>query len=321
MRKPALAILIVFLIGTLPVFISCATVDSTTTVDAGGAPESSPTISNAQDHQLKRRVAVARFSNETLYGKSVLLLREADFLTRQAADILVARLAETGQFDLIEYSDSETLLRAVDNRAVPEIGVPADFVIVGSVTEFGRETVGNTGVFSRTKTQKAHARVNLRLVDVRSSRVIFAAEGTCSAESEVGTTFGVGTTAGYDSTLNDKAISAAVSKVVGNIVETLLEQPWRSYVLEVQGNSVFIAGGASQGIRVGDRFAVVQRGRLIDNPQTGVPVELPGQQVGVLEVQEVFGTTSADETSRCLLQSGSIAAGDLSRYFVTEVQR
>jgi len=316
-RRSLSAILIVLLFG----LSSCATVDSTTTVDAGGPAETSPTLTDEQDHQLKRRVAVARFSNETLYGKSVLLLREADFLTRQAADILVARLAETGQFDLIEYSDSETLLRAVDDRAVSDLGVPADFVIVGSVTEFGRETTGNTGVFSRTKTQKAHARVNLRLVDVRNSRVIYAAEGAGSAESEVGTTFGIGTTAGYDSTLNDKAISAAISKVVGNIVETLLEQPWRSYILEIEGKSVFIAGGPSQGIRIGDRFAVIRRGKVVENPQSGVPVELPGEQVGVIEVQAVFGSTPKDETSRCLIRSGSIAAGDLSRYFVTEVQR
>ena len=122
-----------------------------------------------------------------------------------AAAHLAPDLFEPGQFDLIHYSDTETLLRAVDDRAISDIGVPADFVIVGSVTEFGRETIGDTGAFSRTKTQKAHARVNLRLVDVRSSRVIFAAEGAGSAESEVGTTFGVGTTAAYDSTLNDKA--------------------------------------------------------------------------------------------------------------------
>ncbi len=88
--------------------------------------------------------------------------------------------------------------------------------------------------------QIARAKVNVRLVDVRSSRVIFASDGTGEAESEVGTVVGLGTSVGFDSTLNDKAISAAISKVVNNLLAELLDQPWRSYVISNEDGVVTI---------------------------------------------------------------------------------
>ena len=299
---------------------ACATQEKVAVVDAGGAPETSPALEGSSEHVLKRRVAIARFSNETLYGKSVLLLREANLIARQASDILASRLAESGKFVVIEFSDKARLQEALDYKEVKELGVPADLLIVGSVTEFGRETSGKTGVFSRTKVQKAHARVNVRLVDVEKGTVIFATEGAGSAESEVGTVMGVGTKEGYDSTLNDKAISAAIAKVVGNLMEQLLEQPWRSYVLSADGGAVIIAGGKSQGIKSGDRFVVMQRGKVVPNPQSGGTIELPRKQVAVIEVNSVFGSTRDDEGSRCAIVEGAIPTPELGEYIVVEMK-
>jgi curli biogenesis system outer membrane secretion channel CsgG len=299
---------------------ACASVDETQVVDPGGPPETSPTLEQDQKHVLKRRVAIARFDNQTLYGKSVLLLREADFLANQASDILATRLAESGKFVVMEYSDSKRLLDVLDHGLLADEKVPADLLIVGSVTEFGRETTGERGVFSRTKIQRARARVAVRLVDVRTARVLFASEGAGAAESEAGTTLGVGTDAGYDSSLNDRAVSAAIAKVVGNIMERMLEQPWRSYVLAVEGESIVIAGGKEQGIVPGDRFSVLRRGRQVENPQTGVPVELPGTQVAVLEVVETFGDAPESEGARCSVVSGEVPTEDLTELVVREVE-
>ena len=297
----------------------CVSVDETQVVETSGGTEISPVLEQAQEHHLKRRVAIARFDNQTLYGKSVLLLREADFLALQASDILSSRLAETEKFVLVEYANTPRLIEAVDEGAVGDLGIPADYVIVGSVTEFGRTTTGETGFMTRTKTQTASARVHVRIVDVRTSEVIFGTEGAGAASVEAGTVAGFGTKAGYDSTLNDKAISAAIAKVVGNIAEKLLEQPWRSYVIEVRGDSVLIAGGAGQGIRAGDRFAVLRRGRMVDNPQTGRPIELPREQVATIQVKALFGSNAMQEGARCAVVSGAVPPGDLSQYIVEEV--
>lgn len=300
----------------------CATVRDTTEQDARRAPAVSPTVAASQERVLKRKVAVARFTNETLYGRSVLLDdvdSAGDVIGKRASDILATRLAETGKFLLFERVDADKLSEEIEKGQLEPEEVPVDYLILGSVTEFGRETVGETGFLSRTKTQKAHARVSLRLVDVRTSRVIHGDEGRGEAVSEVGTVVGVGTKAGYDSSLNDKAISAAISKLISNLLENLLEEPWRSAIVAVEGNDVFVAGGASQGVRAGDRFAVWRRGKTVKNPQTGIGMELPGDKVATLEVLDLFGSDPLGEGSRCKVVGGALPEVPLGQLVVREL--
>jgi curli biogenesis system outer membrane secretion channel CsgG len=301
--------------------VGCAVVDEPAVVDARSGPATSPTLAASQQRFLKRKVAIARFSNETLYGRSVLLDdvdAAGDVLGKRAADILSARLAETEKFLLFERIDGDKLSRELEKGVIESKEVPVDYLILGSVTEFGRETVGETGFLSRTKTQKAHAKVSVRLVDVRTSRVIYGEEGSGEAVSEVGTVVGIGTKAGYDSTLNDKAISAAISKLTSDLLENLLEEPWRSAIVDVQDDDVFIAGGKSQGIRPGDRFEVYVRGKVVKNPQTGTDLELPGSRTATIEVLESFGTDPLGEGSRCRVVDGSLPEVSLDQLVVKE---
>lgn len=311
----------------LPIFsvlflqIACATVSQPRVVNSPGERTISPTLQDAPNYVLKRRVVIARFTNETTYGKSV-LVDGGSLIERQASDILHTRLAEAEKFILFEHADSERVLQALAQGKVHTLGLPAEYLIVGSVTEFGREMTGETGVFSRTKTQRAHARVSVRLVDVRTSHIMFASEGSGEAISEVGTVLGVGTHAGYDSSLNDKAISAAISKLVSNLVENLLEKPWRSYVLSVEqtpeATYVMIGGGKAQGLAIGHRLAVLERGRTVNNPQTNMPIELPATRVATIQVVSMFGDSPESEGSKCRIVAGMLSDNDFNKYVVEE---
>lgn len=312
----------VLFILVLPfVLFSCATVSETEVAKANREAIVSPSLKNSSAYLLKRKVVIARFSNETTYGKSV-LLDNGNLLEKQASDILYTKLGESQKFLLFERHDTQNILQALDKGAMESLKLPADYLIVGSVVEFGRETTGKTGVFSRTKMQRARARVNIRIVNAKTSQVIFATDGAGEAEVEVGTVLGVGTQADYDSTLNDKAIGAAISKVVSNLVENLLEQPWHSYILAVEpeGSSqvAIIGGGPSQGLKSGHKLSVWKRGNIVHNPQTGMPLELPGNKVASIEVVSTFGNSPANEGSRCVLLSGSLPSEDWANYIVKE---
>lgn len=272
----------------------------------GDRSEVSPVLRKPDGRFLKRKVAIARFTNETNFGRSVFLDQHGDTIGKQASDILSARLAASGKFLLLERTDHARLVEEAKRGGINSELVAADYLILGSVTEFGREVTGRTGVFSKTKKQRAHARVSLRLVDVRTGVTIHSDEGRGEASLEVGKTFGVGTGAGYDSTLNERAISAAISKVVSNLAENLLEKPWQSYVLGMQGDSVVIGGGRSQGLAVGDRFSVMRRGSRFKNKQTGIWIETPGSKIAEIEVTSLFGANSQTEGCLCKLVSGSI---------------
>lgn len=299
---------------------ACATVKSEKSVSSPTAgADVSPASAAGPGRVLKRKVIIARFSNETTYGKSVLLGDRSNRVARQASDMLATRLTQSGKFLLFERTNADPILKALDNQSLGGMGLPADFLIVGSLSEFGRRETSDTGVFSRTKKQTTVARVNVRLIDVKTSRVLFADEGSGKAESETGTVMGVGSKAGYDSSLNDAAISAAVSKLVNNLMEKLLDQPWRSYLLAVEDGTVTIGGGKAQGLKVGDRFEVIRRGRTVKNPQTSAITELPGKRVATLEVTSLFGDTPESELSQCKVVDGAIPAdAKLVDYVVEE---
>jgi curli biogenesis system outer membrane secretion channel CsgG len=298
----------------------CATVKEPTVVRPDRGADVSPTAQEPK-HLLKRRVVIARFSNESLYGKSVLLGDKASMIGQMASDTLASRLVASDKFLLFERSDSEAILDGLNRGTLRDLKLPADYLIVGSLSEFGRSTSGETGVFSHTKKQTAKARVNLRLVDAATAQVIYSEEGVGEAETETGTVLGIGTKAGDDSTLDSEAISAAISKLVSNVVENLMAQPWRSYVLARDGDRLIIGGGTSQGLRPGQRLALIQRGRRVENPQTGIAMELPGEKIATLQVQSCFGNTPETEGSTCALVSGANPTEELSQYVVEEERR
>lgn len=296
------------LLALLAALAACVSPDEPAVVAGGPVAGDSPALAQ-QGRVLKRKVAVARFTNETQYGRGVFGGGTDSPIEEQAADTLKTRLADTGRVVLIDVEG----YRPGETQAAE---IPADYVIVGSVSQFGRKTSSETGVFSRTKTQTAQAAVNLRLIRTSTGEVIYAEEGSGEASVEVGKTFGVGTSADYDSTLNDKAISAAIGTLVSNIVENLLDDPWRTGILKVDGESVIIAGGKLQGLAPGDRLAVLVRGEVIENPQFKTPIELPGKRIASLEVVSSFGTEVTSEGSICKLVEGDLAGHALESLVV-----
>lgn len=267
---------------------------------------------------LKRKIAISRFSNETQSGNSFLVSNNGDRIGKQASDILSAKLSESQKFLIFERLDSGGLSAEKILAGLKEDGIAVDYLIVGSVTEFGRSTESDTGVFSRAKIQKAFAKVAVRLVEVSTGRIVHSEEGAGEALITTKKTMGMGSSAGFDQSLTDKAISAAIGKVVSNLVENMTGKPWRSYLLTDEGEGSYIlAGGASQGITTGTEFVVIKRGRKIKNPQTGAVIELPGKKVGTVEVVMTLGEDELSEVSYVTLTSGSVDGAALDDYHVT----
>lgn len=268
---------------------------------------------------LKRKVAIARFTNETTYAKGIFYDKEnRNPIEKQAADILATKLAATDKFILIERQDFDQILKETQIADINYQKIGADYLIMGSVTEFGRATTGNEKVFSRSKTQKVNAGVSLRLVDVSTGVIIYSEEAKGEAETSSKQTMGYGKTAEYDATLDDKAISAAISKLVENIMNKCMDRSWKSYFLSADDGTYIVSGGESQGIRVGDQFNVILKGKTTKNPQTGIMIELPGKNVGKITVQNMGGDTPAGEYAIVTFTEGKIDPGNLLNYYITE---
>lgn len=270
----------------------------------------------SSEQGLKRIVAIGRFSDESKRQSGFLVDGNNNRLGKQASDILNARLTQSGKFILLERSDLQLLKNETNNKFDASL-IGAEYLLLGSVSEFGRETVSEVGIFSRNKIQKARATVNVRLVNVATSEIIYSEEATGEATSEANQVFGVGEVAAFNTSLDDKAVSAAISKLVANIMNNLLDKPWKSYVLGVQDQQLIIAGGLNQGLTPGTMLSIYQPGKSVTNPQTGQSIELPGRIIATVKVATNAGEGES-QISFVDLVDGKIDEALLTQYQVRE---
>ena len=256
---------------------------------------------------LKRKIALGRITNETNYGRSLLRDQHGDPLGKQVTDLLSKALTESGAYLVFERPDI-TRLQAESKLTDTKLNlVGVDVLIIGSLTEFGRKTVGETGFASSSKRQVAFAKVDLRVVDTNTSHVIFATSGAGEASTETASTFGFGSQAAYDGTLNDAAIRQAVSEAVNRLSGEMNARPWQTFILKADGTQVFIGGGKAQGIKPGMIFSVQTQGERIKSPQTGADITLPGRSIARLRVDAQFGDSELNEGSVTSVISGSLS--------------
>lgn len=266
---------------------------------------------------LKRKIAIGRFTNETRYGKTFQVDANNDPLGKQATDMLSTRLVATQKFLVFERPDVEKV--KVEQSISKDAGlIGVDALIIGSVTEFGRSTTGKSGFLSATKVQTAHAKVEIRLVDVRTAYVFFTASGSGDASTESGQIAGFGSKADYDASLNDRAIGAAISDVQNALVAKLDERPWRTDILKVDGHQLYISGGSRQGLKVGDTLAILKPGESIKSGQTGFDISLPSKSIGQIKVVSFFGDNETNEGAVADITSGTLTEADRPGTYIGE---
>ena len=301
---------------------SCAT--KSTKIEAENAAVSRTEQQAAQDAQdqpatvmLKRKVAIGRFTNETRYGRTFFRDADLDPLGKQASDMLATSLIESNQFLVFERPDL-TKIEAEQLILGESELIGVDALILGSLTEFGRKTTGEKGFLSSTKLQTARAVVVIRLVDAQTGYAFFSASGGGEASMESGEIAGFGSQADYDETLNGKAISAAISDVIGELINKLEERPWKAEILRIEGELLYLAGGERQGIKVGDVFSVMLEGDTVRSSTSGANIQLPASRIGQVEIITLFGDSEINEGAVAKIISGDFS-GDLQKYFITQL--
>jgi curli biogenesis system outer membrane secretion channel CsgG len=171
-------------------------------------------------------IGIGRFSNESVYGSGLFTDQSGDRIGKQASDMLARHLLETQHFKVVERPDlgklrDEASLRGETDARFKQNLLGVDALILGSVVELGRETTGGVWLLGKEKTQRVRARVVLRLVDPKTGELFYTQEGSGDASISASSTLGFGGTAGFDSTLEGKAIDAALVNLMNNITRTL----------------------------------------------------------------------------------------------------
>ena len=129
---------------------------------------------------------------------------------------------------------------------------------------------------------------------------------------------GFGSAAGYDGSLNDQAIAAAVTAAVDKMTGLFLEKPWTADLLAQEDGLIYISGGKNQGVREGMVFTIETRGKKVKSQTTGTTISLPGKEVAELKVISLFGDDPLDQGAVGEVLKGSLKGYDLSDLRVKE---
>ena len=210
--KKSLLILSTIVSGSL--LTACAT-ESSKVID-NPTPISVSNACNAN----RPAISIGRFNNQSSYNNGIFGDGE-DRLGNQAQTLLISDLTQSGCFVMLERSNMSAIAQESKISGQVQNLKGAQYVITGDITEFGRKTTGDHqlfGILGSGKQQTAYAKVNINVVDVKTSQVVYTASGAAEYSLSNREIIGFGGSSGYDSTLNGKVLGLAIRNGVNNLI-------------------------------------------------------------------------------------------------------
>jgi curli biogenesis system outer membrane secretion channel CsgG len=194
---------------------------------------------------------------------------------------------------------------AVDPTTAARVGkiLGVKYIVMGGIDKFNIDkTQGGIGKFGVGGNMvQSNATVNLRLVDTTTAERILS----LSADGNVkkgggfyqGTSLSRESEWGIASETIQKAAKAVVDKLVtGEYLARISSAAtpvggMEGKVIKVEGNRAWINVGTSSGIKVGDKFNIVNVGEALIDPDSGAKLGAEEKQTGngsVVEVQDKY---------------------------------
>jgi len=257
------------------------------------------------------RVAVVEFENKTTYGQR---------LGTAAADILVTELSRTDRFILIERAKLDRLLAeqklgvtgVVDPDTAAKMGrvLGAAAIVTGAVSQFGVHSEGSDMLITESKKQIAECTVDVRVVNVETSQILYAESGKGVATTSTGTFLGLGSRSSYNESLEGDSLRASITKMTGALTERLMQIPWTCRVADVDGQNIYLDAGLRSGLGINQVLDAVQLGDEIKSPTTGLVIGHKENVLGKARVVKHFGEDGAIAE---MLDGKAPGKGDLMR--------
>jgi len=277
MRNRFLALAIVFFLSIA--LFSCESAKKPTSLEQNS-------LTQANLSGPKKRVGIFAFKNKSRYGQ--------DKLTRAAVDILYTELEKSGIFDLYERADLAELEKEFDlieaekvnplTAAEPGKLVGVQFVIIGSITQFGiKEEAIDYGLYKKKK-EIAETTVDLRVVDITTGKVAYADSGSGTVERELKRFLGFGGRASFDETMADKALRSAMGQLISNLVKRVDELPWQGRVAEIDVSNgkqiAYLDAGRKSGMPLNAKLVVYRVMGKITHPETDAFLGYKTKRIG-----------------------------------------
>ena len=299
--------------------------------------------------QQKKRVAVLNFDYATVQTNAQAIFGTNVDVGKGISDLLVQQLVTDGKYSLIERNAIDKILHEqnfansdrVDSSTAAKIGkiLGVDAVVMGSITQFGRDdqskTYGGvgaiTGKFGLGGVQKREAKavvgITARMVDTTTGEILAAVTGT-GESTRKGTSLvgaggggGSGAGGGYDMTSKNfgetilgEAVHQAVTDMATQLDAKADSLPMRKaefsgLVADVSGNTIILNIGRNSGVQVGDTVNISRPVRTVKDPSTGKVIKTITNQMGTATVTEV----DADSATATYTGSAPAKVGDAAK--------
>ncbi len=298
--------------------------------------------------QQKKRVAVINFDYGAVQSSVAAIFGTNQDVGKGISDLLTQKLVQDGKFSVVERNALQKIVQEqnfansdrADASTAAKIGriLGVDAIIVGTITQFGRDdkstTVGSSAIGGfgskfglggiKTKNAKAVVGITARLVDASTAEILAAVTGsgesTRSGTSLIGAGGGGGaaaaaaadmTSSNFASTILGEAVYKAVNSLSDQLGANAGTLPTRKVeysglVADVTGLTMILNIGAKSGIKVGDTLEVSRPVRTVKDPATGKVIKTITDKVGTATVTEV----DADSSTATFSGAGSPKVGD-----------
>ena len=282
--------------------------------------------------QDKKRVAVMNFDYGTVSTYVAQIFGTNQDIGKGIADMLVDRLVNDGKYSVIERKALDKLITEQNfsnsDRADPSsaalIGklLGVDAIIIGSVTEFGRDdkktnlggfgaAAGRFGIGGIGKSEaKAVVQITARMVNVETGEILASVQGR--GESKRGGTSLLGAGGGgggvgggnmsmqssnFGATILGEATNEAVTQAATGLDEKAASLPTRvipvdGLVADVDGTHLILNVGSTGGVKMGDTLTISRLGREIKDPATGKVLRRTDSDIGKVTITQVDAASS-----------------------------
>lgn len=262
-----------------------------------------------------------RFIREaaSMFDLTATVIAESPGFTRHLTDALFHLRA----FDMLERDALNTVLRELDfgdsdyvdpNQAV-KMGqmLNADYVIVPAIQSlFTTVETREVPIVNRTRTSlKGHIGIHVRVVDVRTSRIVSSWQRQIDLEERVNEDSFDRERQGLQ--FINRLYEQAAREAGREIVDTVY--PLR--IVAMDGRQVTLNRGRGA-VQVGDVFSVFKQGDPIVDPDTQDPLGFAEEEVGEIRVTQVLPRISIAEIQG---EPGPIDIRDICRPKQVEEQR
>jgi curli biogenesis system outer membrane secretion channel CsgG len=305
----------------------------------------------AQQAPRKKRVAVMDFEYGTVRSAVAAVFGTDQDVGKGISDMMVQKLVQDGKYSVIERKALDKILAEqnfsnsdrTDSSTAAKIGriLGVDAIIIGSITQFGRDdkntTVGGggfggiTGRFGVGGVQKREAKavcnITARMVDTTTGEILAAVTGSgqskrggTSLVGAGGSAYGAGggafdmTSKNFAETLLGEAVGQSVTSTASQLDDAAANLPTvkanvSGLVADVSGNTLIVNVGSKSGLRVGDKLEISRAARTIKDPATGKVLKTVTNKIGDATVTDV------DTDSATVTFSGSALAkvGDIAK--------